>query len=310
MASQGRLLITGGSGLVGRNLLAHPRARDWEILAPDSSELDLMNAAAVEDWLRANRPSAVVHAAGRVGGVHARQRAPVAFLNENLAIGRNMIMSAYSAGVRHFLNLSSTSIYPAAARNPLKEDDILTGALDPLDEGYAIAKIAATRLCQYIRREDEGALYKTFIPCNLYGVFDKFDPVRSHMIPSAIHKLHMARIEDRPSVEIWGDGTARREFMFAADLADAVFRALDDMESVPDLMNVGLGHDYSINEYYAEAARVIGWHGEFVHDLTKPTGMKQKLCSTERLEAWGWNAPTSLQDGLRKTYEHYLETKA
>ena len=300
------LLLTGGSGMVGRNILEHPAAGDWTILAPASRELDLTDAGAVTDYVAAHKPDLVIHAAGQVGGIQANMAHPVAFLERNTAMGRNIIMAAYQSGVRNLLNLASTCMYPRAAENPLREEMILTGALEPTNEGYALAKIMATRLCQYIRREDESAQYKTLIPCNLYGRHDKFDPKHSHLLPAIIHKVHLAKENGEKTVEIWGDGTARREFMYAGDLADAVMKAASDIESLPELMNCGLGHDHTINAYYETVADVIGWDGEFTHDLSKPVGMKQKLCSTDRQDGWGWTAPTTLRDGVKITYDFYL----
>ncbi|MEQ9692946.1 GDP-L-fucose synthase [Shimia sp. SDUM112013] len=304
--TKGTLLLTGGSGMVGRNILEHPLATDWEVLAPTSRELDLTDATAVNEYVASHEPDMVIHSAGQVGGIQANMAHPVAFLERNTAMGRNIIMAAYQSGVSKFLNLASTCMYPRAAPNPLTEDMILTGELEPTNEGYAIAKIMATRLCQYIRREDETAQYKTLIPCNLFGRHDKFDPKHSHLLPAIIHKVHLAKTKGEETVEIWGDGTARREFMYAGDLADAVMKAADDIENLPDLMNTGLGHDFTINEYYQTVADVIGWQGDFVHDLSKPVGMKQKLCSTERQTAWGWSAPTSLHDAIQRTYDFYL----
>lgn len=300
------ILLTGGSGMVGRNILEHPSAGDWTILAPASSEMDLTDAGAVTDYVAAHKPDFVIHAAGQVGGIQANVNHPVAFLERNMAMGRNIIMAAYQCDVRNFLNLASTCMYPRAAANPLREDMILTGELEPTNEGYALAKIMATRLCQYIRREDETAQYKTLIPCNLYGRYDKFDPKHSHLLPAIIHKVHLAKQNGERTVEIWGDGTARREFMYAGDLADAVMKAASDIDALPELMNCGLGHDHTINAYYETVADVIGWDGEFTHDLSKPVGMKQKLCATYLQDGWGWTAPTSLRDGIRATYDFYL----
>ena len=302
-----RIFVSGGSGLVGSSILSHEIAQKHEILAPRSSELNLLDQNAVETFIQDNRPDAIIHAAGIVGGIQANMREPVRFLDENTALGRNLIMSAYKGGVQCFLNIASTCIYPRAAKNPLIEEMVLTGELEPTNEGYALAKIMALRLCQYIHRIDEEFQYKTLIPCNLYGPNDTFDPEKSHLVPSIIHKLHQAKTAGSDTVEIWGDGTARREFMYAPDLADAIWRALTDIGNLPDLMNVGLGQDYSINDYYAIAAEVIGWEGSFTHDLSKPVGMKQKLCDTSKLNAWGWSAPTDIRSGIEKTYQAYLE---
>lgn len=310
MGSKGTILLTGGAGMVGCNILDHPAAEDWTILAPRSRELDLTDSSAVDTFFADTKPDMVIHAAGRVGGIQANMAHPVDFLQLNTAIGMNVIMGARRAGVPQLLNLASTCMYPRAAENPLREDSILTGALEPTNEGYALAKITAMRLCEYIRREDKTAQYKTLIPCNLFGLHDKFDPKHSHLLPAIIHKVHEAKQQGAATVETWGDGTARREFMFAGDLADAVLRAASDIPALPDTMNIGLGHDYSINEYYAAVADVIGWTGSFTHDLSRPVGMKQKLCSTERQTAWGWQPPTPLRDGIEQTYRFYLESTA
>lgn len=310
MQDRGFLFLTGGAGMVGRNIREHPSARHWLILAPDSGSLDLTAKDAVDKYMTAHRPSVVIHAAGRVGGIQANMASPVAFLEENMAMGHNVITAARRAGVRRLLNLGSTCMYPRAAENPLREETILTGPLEPTNEGYALAKIMAMRLCEYIRREDPTAYYKTLIPCNLYGLHDKFDPRHSHLVAAIIHKIHTAKCNQAKTVEIWGDGTAKREFMFASDLADAVWRAVETIEALPGEMNVGLGHDRSINDYYASVAEVAGWQGTFTHDLDKPVGLTRKLCSTERQSAWGWKATTTLRDGIAQTYRHYLQRHA
>ena len=305
-----KLFITGGRGMVGRNILAHTAAQNWEIVAPSSGELDLTDQHAVAAYYDSEKPDVVIHAAGKVGGIQANMADPVGFLDINTTIGRNVIIEAQKSGVKTLINLASTCMYPATAPNPLSEDMILTAPLEPTNEGYALAKILATRLCQYISSQDQTAQYKTLIPCNLFGLHDKFDPAHSHLVPAIIHKMHIAKTTNATEVEIWGDGTARREFMFAADLADAVHVAIADPTLMPELMNIGLGQDHTINEYYETVADVIGWSGNFVHDLSKPVGMKQKLTSTARQQAWGWSPETSLRDGLAKTYEFYLKEVA
>lgn len=296
--------------MVGKNIREHSLISKWQVFAPNRDTLDLMDTVAVRRWFDENKPDAVIHAAGLVGGIQANIARPVEFLTINAAIGQNVILAARDAGVTRFLNLASTCIYPRDSSKALSEDLILHGSLEPTNEGYAIAKILTTRLCQYIRREDQNLNYKTLIPCNLYGRYDKFDPAHSHLVSAVIHKIHEAKRTRADTVAIWGDGTARREFLYAGDLADAALRALDDIDAIPELMNVGTGQDHSIDEYYRAVAEVVGWSGRLVHDLTHPVGMKRKLSNVTRLCEWGWHAPTSLEDGLRQTYDFYLERDA
>lgn len=301
-----KILLTGGSGMVGRNIRDHTTANQYDWLIPSSADLNLLDYLAVRRFLEKHCPDVIIHAAGRVGGIQANMREPVRFLIENLDMGRNILLAAAEVGVTRVLNFGSTCMYPKDRQEALSESDILTGSLEPTNEGYALAKITVARLAEYLSRENSSLFYKTLIPCNLYGPYDKFDPRWSHMIPAIIHKLHQAKVQGQDSVEIWGNGEARREFLYAGDLADAVFHALENFESVPSLLNIGLGHDYSVNEYYKIAARVIGYEGSFHHDLSKPTGMQRKLSNTELASDWGWRPKSSLEQGLEKTYKYYL----
>lgn len=302
-----RILLTGASGMVGRNLLEHPALSEFEVLTPRSTELDLRNFDEVRSYIEKHCPDIVIHAAGKVGGIQANLREPVGFLLENLDMGRNIVWAAHQVGVKRLLNLGSSCMYPRNHVEPLQEEMVLTGELEPTNEGYALAKIVTTRLCEYITREDPTFQYKTLIPCNLYGRYDKFHPEDSHLIPAIIHKIHIAKQQEAVTVDIWGDGTARREFMYAGDFADAVVHAVKRFDSLPDTMNIGLGYDFSISQYYQAAAELIGYEGVFSNDLSKPSGMARKLVSVERQTAWGWKPTTDLGTGLAKTYEFYLK---
>ena len=301
-----RVLITGGRGMVGSNLV-RGLSGAHEVAAPGRDDVDLLDAASVTEAVERLAPDLVVHAAGRVGGIAANAAANALFLYENTVMGLNVLEAARLAGVPRVLNLGSSCIYPKDRDEPLLETDLHTGPLEPTNEGYAVAKIAVLKYAEMLRTDDPRCDYKTAIPCNLYGPGDHFEPPRSHMVPSAIRKVDDARRSGTREVEIWGDGTARREFMYVGDLVDFVGQAIERWDTLPPLVNVGLGHDYTINEYYAEIADVVGWDGEFVHDTSKLVGMKRKLLSVDLASEWGWKAPTSLADGLRRTYEHYLE---
>ena len=283
MAAKPKILLTGGGGIVGRNLLEAAAAQNIEIIAPSSRELDLLDQSAVARYLDYLKPECVIHAAGRVGGIQANVREPVLFLVQNWDMGRNLIMASRDAGVKQLINLGSSCMYPRDSPNALREEDVLTGALEPTNEGYAIAKCAVARLCGYIQREAPDCRYKTLIPCNVYGRYDEFDPTHSHLVPAVIHKLHRAKADGLPAVDIWGDGTARREFMFAGDLADAILSAIERFDTLPDVMNVGLGHDFAVDDYYRLGAQVVGYTGAFKHDLTKPVGMMRKRPEERRV---------------------------
>ena len=302
-----RVLITGAKGMVGRNIVEHPLALNYDLLTPSRSELDLSTFGAVVDYIQRHSPEVIVHCAGLVGGIHANIANPVNFLVSNLDLGRNIIMAAKVAGIRKLINLGSSCMYPRLANNPLREESILTGELEPTNEGYALAKLVTMRLCEYMTRSDNRNKYKTLIPCNLYGRFDNFDPSTSHMVPAIIQKIHQAKANGEPSVAVWGDGTVRREFMYAEDFAHCIWCALHRFDSLPPVMNVGIGRDWSISDYYRIIADTIGYKGRFEYDRSKPVGMTQKLVDVTKMREWGWTSQINLEDGLRLTYEYYLE---
>ncbi|PSW03856.1 GDP-L-fucose synthase family protein [Photobacterium lipolyticum] len=301
-----KIFLTGGTGMVGRNISALAEQKGYQVYAPGRNELDLSSMSAVQNYLSELQPDIVIHCAGLVGGIQANIAAPYDFCFQNLQMGMSVIQAAYAAGIKKLINLGSSCMYPRFAENPLKEEQILTGELEPTNEGYAVAKVAVARLADYLSSQ-YGVEYKTYIPCNLYGYWDKFDPKKSHMIPAVIRKLDTAVRDGCETVDIWGDGLARREFMFAEDLAAFILFSLDKFSEVPSNINVGLGTDYSINEFYEAIAKAVRYEGRFVHDLSKPAGMKQKLVDISKQTQLGWSPKTSLEEGIRKTYEFYLK---
>lgn len=301
-----RILLTGASGMVGRNLLEHPRASEHDWLTPARTEVDLRDRQQVRRYLQAHPVELVVHAAGVVGGIRANMSEPVRFLLDNLQIGTNVVSESRGAGVPRLLNLSCSCIYPRAAPNPLKESSLLQGDLEPTNEGYALARIATLKLCEYVTRETPAHQFKTLIASNLFGRYDKFAPEHAHMVPAVIAKLHDAKVRGMAEIDIWGDGTARREFMFAGDFVDGILFAIDQFDRLPPIANIGTGEDHSINQFYEAIAKAVGFDGRFVHDLSKPTGMARKLLDASEIQALGWKPATSLQDGIAAAYDHYL----
>lgn len=302
-----KVLLTGSRGMVGGNI-AELKPANISLLTPSIEELDLLNYESVLRYIRINQPDIIIHAAGIVGGIQANINYPVRFLRENTILAHNLIWAAYETNTPKFLNLGSSCMYPKNAKNPLKEEMVLAGELEPTNEGYALSKIFAQRFCKYINFEQKNNNFKTIIPCNLYGKYDKFDNEWGHMIPSVIRKIHDAKLKEEKSVCIWGNGEARREFMFSEDFADFIWFAVNNFDRIPELLNVGLGSDYSVNEYYKIAAEIIGYQGYFEHDLQKPVGMHQKLVDITMLSKTGWKPSHSIESGIKKTYSFYLET--
>jgi GDP-L-fucose synthase len=302
-----KILITGSTGMVGHNLLENEDITRHDILKPSSSELDLLNYKDIQTYLKKTKPDMIIHCAGKVGGIQANMNDMYNFFTCNVLMGINLVKAAKEHGIKKFLNLSSSCIYPRNYRNPLKEEYILQAELEPTNEGYALAKLSILKMCEYISKEYPEYQYKTFIPCNLYGRWDKFDDVNSHMIPSVIKKNYAAIISKSPEIEIWGDGMARREFMYAADIASCVAKAIENFEDVPGIMNVGLGFDYSINEYYETIKKTLNYKGSFTHNISRPVGMKQKLLDINLQTQWGWKPKVTLEEGIAKTYQFFLE---
>jgi GDP-L-fucose synthase len=302
-----KILITGSRGMVGHNLLENEDINRHDIFKPASSELDLLNFIDIRNYLKRIQPDMIIHCAGKVGGIQANMKDMYGFFTNNIIMGINLIKTAKETGIKKFLNLSSSCAYPRNYKNPLKEEYILQGELEPTNEGYALAKLSIQKMCEYISREYPDFQYKTLIPCNLYGRWDKFDEEKSHMIPSVMKKIHQAKKMEIQEIEIWGDGFARREFMYAADLAAAVARAVNNFDPVPNIMNIGLGYDFTINEYYETIKKILRYTGTFTHNTSRPVGMKQKLLDITLQTQWGWSPGTELEEGINKTYQFFTE---
>lgn len=304
-----KILVTGSTGMVGRNLIDAFSESLYELLTPNRSTLNLFDLIHTQKYLDKTQPDLIIHCAGKVGGIQANCEDPLGFYVENLDINRNLIYSAYQVGIPNFLNLGSSCMYPRDAQNPLQETTLLTGKLEPTNEGYALAKLSAQRLCHYISETNPSLKYKTLIPCNLYGPYDKFDLKQAHLIPAIIHKIEIAKKTGEKNVVIWGDGKARREFMYAGDLAHFILNKITCFDAWSNTMNIGVGKDHSIFDYYNAAKSVLNFTGDFQYDLEKPIGMNQKLLDVTAQESLGWSPSTSLDQGIELTYQYFLKSQ-
>jgi GDP-L-fucose synthase len=301
------IFVAGHRGLVGSAIVRRLRAQGYDnLLLKTRQELDLRDQADVEAFFKAQRPAFVFLAAGLVGGIHANDTYPADFIRDNLLIETNVIDSAHKHGTRKLEFLGSSCIYPKFAPQPIPEDSLLSGALEPTNEAYAIAKIAGVKMCEAYRRQ-HGFDAISLMPSNLYGPGDNFDLNNSHVLPALIRKFHEAKQRSEPSVVVWGTGTPRREFLFVDDLADACVFLMNNYDGASGLLNVGFGDDVTILELAYIIREIIGYRGELKFDPSKPDGTPRKLLSTVRLQELGWRPSTGLREGIQKTYAWYLD---
>jgi GDP-L-fucose synthase len=300
-----RVFVAGHTGMAGSAIVRRLQTEGVEVLTISHRELDLTRQAATEKYLSSLRPDVVIVAAGRVGGIAANSTYPVEFLADNLTMELNIIRASYSVGVQKLLFLGSSCIYPKFAKQPMSEDQLLTGELEPTNEWYAIAKIAGIKLCQAYRRQYD-ADFVSVMPTNLYGPGDNYHPEHSHVVGALIRRFHEAKRANAPTVVVWGSGTPRREFLYVDDFADACVFVLKNYSNF-EFINIGYGRDISIAEFAQAVADVVGYSGEIVYDRSKPDGTPVKLLDVSRLSALGWKAKTSLTHGLEKAYAGFLK---
>ncbi len=305
MEKSAKIYIAGHKGMVGSAIHRKLQERGYfNYVLKSHGELDLTNQQAVEDFFMQERPEYVFLAAARVGGIAANMAEPVEFLLENLQIQCNVIKSAYQQQVKKLMFLGSSCIYPKDAPQPLKEEYLMTGLLEPTNEGYAVAKIAGLKLCEYYRRQ-YGADFISVMPCNLYGYYDNFDPEKSHIVPALIRKFHEAKRKGEKSVTVWGTGEAYRELLFAEEMADACVYLMERYSG--EFVNIGCGRDYTVMEIAQAVRKVVGYEGEIRTDPGKPEGMQRKVVDTGRLTRLGWTPRYTLEEGLAMTYQWYKE---
>jgi GDP-L-fucose synthase len=303
-----KIFIAGHRGLVGSALVRRLQGEGWtNLVTRDRASLDLGNAVDVDRFFAKEKPAAVVFAAAKVGGIKANSDLPVEFLLENLQMQNNVIHAAYETGVRKLLFLGSSCIYPKHAPQPIPESALLTGPLEPTNEAYAIAKIAGIKLCQAYHRE-YGANFISGMPTNLYGPNDNFDLLSSHVLPALLRKAHIAKLEGKRELVVWGSGTPRREFLHVDDLAAACIFLLEKYNS-PEIVNIGCGEDISIRELAELICGVVGFKGTLAWDTDKPDGTPRKLLDVSKIHGLGWRHRIGLRDGIARTYQWFLENE-
>jgi len=309
MNKDAKIFVAGHRGLVGSAVTRELISEGYNHLCLRThEELDLTRQQAVDDFFAAEKPEYVFLCAAKVGGILANSNYPAQFIYENLMIGANIIHASFKTGVKKLLNLGSSCIYPKNAAQPLKEDDLLTGKLEPTNEPYAVAKIAAIILCRSYNRQ-YGTNYVSAMPANLYGPHDNFDLETAHVLPSLLRKFHEAKTAASPSVEIWGTGRPVREFLYVEDLARALLYVMrhHDADAIGDFVNIGTGCGITIKALGEMIAGIVGFTGDIRFNTDKPDGMAEKILDTERMNELGWKASTGLEEGIGMTYRWYLE---
>ena len=309
-----KIYIAGHRGLVGSAIIRQLESRGFtNLLIRTHKELDLTNQAQVQNFFKKEQPDYVILAAAKVGGIYANNTYPADFIYQNMMIEANVINSAYESKVKRLLFLGSTCIYPKAVEQPMREDALLTGVLEPTNEPYALAKIACIKLCESYNSQYDTD-FRSVMPTNLYGINDNFHPENSHVIPALMQRLHQAKINNDEKVIVWGTGNAMREFLYVDDMVQASLFVLElddetykaNTQPMLSHINVGTGKDVTIKEMAETMKEVVGYKGKFIFDITKPDGMPRKLVDVTKLENMGWKYTTNLKEGLKKTYKWYL----
>lgn len=303
-----KVIIFGGTGLVGSSIRLNSFFTKQQLFCPSSKEVNATNYSEVDNYISKIKPDLVINSAGLVGGILINSKNLLNFLLTNLDIGKNILIASKFNNVNKLINLGTSCMYPANIYSrDITEEDLLTGPLEKTNEGYAIAKIVVAKISEYINL-DRNFEYKTIIPCNLYGPNDKFDLERSHLIPAIINKIHQAKINDSNEVVIWGTGKVRREFMYSKDVARFIEFVINEWATIPNIINLGLGYDYSVEDYYHIISKTLNWSGNFIFDKTKPDGMQNKLLNIDKIKKLNWKTKYSLEQGIMETYKHYFNS--
>jgi GDP-L-fucose synthase len=302
-----RILLTGSRGMLGSSIKRHLNDSKFDLLTPTSADLNLLDAHAVNDYVRINNPEAVIHAAARVGGIQANIDSPYQFLTENIRMDSNLLTASLEYRIPNFLYMASSCMYPRESLQPMQESQILTGALEPTNEGYALAKIVATKTVE-LASVQYNLNWRSLILSNLFGPGDHFNSDKSHLLAAIITKVEAAKRTNASEIIMWGSGNVRREFTYVDDVADFIAKKIFSLKELPASLNIGLGKDYSVIEYYQMVANYAGYLGKINADASKPEGMRQKLMNIEVAQKLGWNPSTNMADAIAKTYDWYINS--
>jgi GDP-L-fucose synthase len=303
-----KFLITGASGMLGKSLIDQLKKKKHKFLAPSSKELNLLNPYLVRKYLNKKKPNYIIHLAGYVGGIGANMNDPIRFLHSNMIMGMNLIDEAHKMGIKNFLNIGSSCIYPTKANKPMNESKLLRGEFEKTNEGYALAKLSIIKFCEYVSRS-KNYNYFSLIPCNIYGPNDNFDEKTGHVVSSLIDRIYRAKENDLKIVELWGTGKSKREFIYVDDVSRAILKFLFNKKLIKQnlhWLNIGMGSDLSIKSLFVKIAKIIGYSGKIINNLDKPDGTKRKLLNVEKAKKLGWSPKIDLDTGLKKTINWYI----
>ena len=301
------VLVTGASGMLGQHLVPMLENKGHRVLAPSREDVDLTDADATESYIQSSTIDAVVHCAAYIAGIASSRASKHHSFDANVSMGMNLIRSCLENGITTLLNVGSATVYPSEAPQPLSESSLGQGAFEGPIEGYALSKYVVYRACA-MANEQHNVSYKTVLPCNLFGPYDNFSLETGHMLPAILHRMHQAKEQNNAPIVIWGDGSAKREFLYAPDLADFICFALDNFESLPEVMNVGSGVEVSVNEMHQHMAKITGYTGELKHDFDKPVGRLRRYLNLHHQQRLGWSPKTPFEEALAITYDYLRGT--
>lgn len=301
------VLVTGASGMLGQHLVPMLESKGHQVLAPSQDDVDLTDVEATAAYIQSNTIDAVVHCAAFVAGIASSKASKHHSFDANISMGLNLIRSCLDNGISTLLNVGSATVYPSDAPQPLSEHSLGQGAFEGPIEGYALSKYVVYRACA-MANEQYDVSYKTILPCNLFGPFDNFSLESGHMLPAILHRMHQAKQQDNAPIVIWGDGSAKREFLYAPDLADFICFSLDNFEALPEVMNVGSGIELSVKEMHQHMAKIIGYTGELKHDMDKPVGRLRRYLDLHHQQRLGWSPKTPFEEALALTYDYLRGT--